>query len=287
MKKAVKISLSDFSNQNQSETGFIIGDRSSIPSKLVLNQANILDGVAFFICIKGTAKASINFRNYDVKPNTVLTILPNHIFKALERSEDFSNIMLIFSLDFISNLPVHLELIKQIGANPCIQASDEDMEVLLDIYALLVKLFNQKKYILREDIAKSMLYTLILQLKAILHNNISEQTQNEKPNRQIQLTEQFFKLLIENFKEERSCNFYADKLFVSTKYLSQVVREVTGESVFAWINKAVIIGIKRKLSSSDLSISQIADEFNFSNPSFFGRYFKKHTGMTPGKYRKE
>lgn len=283
MSKTVKILLSDFSDKDN----LIIGDRSKIPAKFVLNQPNVLDGAAFFICIKGTAKASINFRNYDLTPNTVLTILPNHIFKALEYSDDFSNIMLIFSVDFIADLPVHLELIKQIGANPCLRMNNEDMDILLETCDLLYKLFNQKQYILRDDIAKSMLYTFILQMKALLHNNNSEETETEKPTRQVVLTEQFLRILLENFKEQRSSDFYADKLFVSTKYLSQVVHEVTGESVFAWINKATIISIKKRLSTSDLSINQIADEYNFPNPSFFGRYFKQHTGMTPGEYRKQ
>lgn len=286
MKETVKISLSDFSDSNQPEISFVIGDRSTIPAKLILNQPNVLDGVAFFICLKGTAKATINFRDYEVTPNTILTILPNHIFTALERSEDFSNIMLVFSVDFIANLPIHLELIKQIGLNPYLKVNDEDMDIILEVYDLLVKLFNQKQYILREDVARSMLYVLITQIKAILHNNKLNEADNEKPTRQAQLTEEFLKLLLENFKEQRSGNFYAEKLFVSTKYLSQVVREVTGESVFAWINKATIISIKRRLSTTELSINQMADEYNFPNPSFFGRYFKQHTGVTPGEYRK-
>lgn len=286
MSKAVKISLSDFYDKNQPESNFIIGDRSSIPSKIVLNRTNILDGVAFFICIKGTAKAIVNFRQYDIAPNTILTILPNHLFKVLEYSEDFSNLMLIFTVDFISDLPVHLELVKQIGENPCLQLNDEDMDIILETCDVLIKLFRQKQYILRNDIAKNMLYTLIIQLKAILHAGDLIGVKREKQRRPVELTEQFMKLLLENFKDHRSCEFYADKLFVTPKYLSQAVRDTTGETVFTWINKAAIVGIKKKLSVTNLSIHQISEEYNFPNPSFFGRYFKRHTGMTPGKYRK-
>lgn len=288
MKKAVKISLSDFP-ENDNTIGiknFIISDRDKFPANFALNQSNILDGVAFFICIRGTAKIRINFRDYEVDPNTVLTILPNHIFEAIEVSDDFFNVMLIFSIDFLSDMPIQLDIVKQIGASPYLKVNNEDKRIFLEIHNLIVRLYEQKQHPLREDIAKSMLYTLILQLKAVMNTQAESDPKTDSNTRQVQLTEQFMKLLSNNFKTNRTPAFYADKLCVSTKYLSQVVRETTNESVFAWLNKATVIGIKNMLRTTDLSIAQISDELNFPNPSFFGRYFKRHTGMTPGEYRK-
>ena len=93
-------------------------------------------------------------------------------------------------------------------------------------------------------------------------------------------------LLSENFREQRNVEFYADKLHVSSKHLSRVVRAYTGKSVHQWIDEFVALEIKNLLKYSNLSIQQISLELHFPNPSFMGQYFKRITGMTPGEYKR-
>ena len=90
---------------------------------------------------------------------------------------------------------------------------------------------------------------------------------------------------LKNYREERIISFYADKLCISAKYLSVAIKEVRGKSALDLINEAVILDAKAQLKNSDLTILQISDTLNFTNPSFFAKYFKKHTGMTPKEYR--
>ena len=88
-----------------------------------------------------------------------------------------------------------------------------------------------------------------------------------------------------HYKQDRSVSFYADKLCLTSKYLSTVIKEVTGRSVLAWINETVIAEAKILLKTSEMTVMQISEELNFPNPSFFGRFFKQYTGVTPLKYR--
>ena len=99
------------------------------------------------------------------------------------------------------------------------------------------------------------------------------------------IVEEFSKLLMQYHRESRKASFYADKLCISTQYLSRILRECTGRSVNSWITEFVIAEAKYLLKSSDMSILQISEKLNFPNPSFFTRYFKQYAGITPMKFR--
>lgn len=105
---------------------------------------------------------------------------------------------------------------------------------------------------------------------------------NKSSNR---LTEKFLSLVQQYFKKERFLDYYASQLEVTTKHLSRTVKETTGFTAVDWIDRFVILEAKVLLKSSNLSIQQIADELNFNSQSFFGKYFKKHTGSTPKDFR--
>lgn len=85
---------------------------------------------------------------------------------------------------------------------------------------------------------------------------------------------------------ERSVKFYADKLYVSPKYLSMITKKVSGRTAYEWITGQVVAEIDYQLRYSDLSIKEIANNMQFPNLSFFGRYVKEHLGASPTEYRK-
>ena len=95
-----------------------------------------------------------------------------------------------------------------------------------------------------------------------------------------------FLLLVEaNFQMERSVNFYADSLNITPKHLSAVAKETSGHTAGEWIDSYVVMEAKMLLNNSELSIQEISTRLNFANQSFFGKYFKHHTGMSPRAYR--
>ena len=98
--------------------------------------------------------------------------------------------------------------------------------------------------------------------------------------------ERFYESLIPSYQSERSVKFYADQLCLTPKHLSGVVKEISGKTVGEWIDELVILEAKALLNSSSMNIQEIADRLNFANQSFFGKYFKHYTGMSPKEYRK-
>ena len=103
--------------------------------------------------------------------------------------------------------------------------------------------------------------------------------------RQEKLALRFLKLLNENFKQERTVQFYADILCLTPGYLSKVLKIISKKTASQLIDEAVIMEAKLLLKNQTLSISEVANELQFSDQSFFGKYFKKHTGYSPSKFR--
>ncbi|WP_289552909.1 helix-turn-helix domain-containing protein [Olivibacter sp. 47] len=109
---------------------------------------------------------------------------------------------------------------------------------------------------------------------------------NRKVSRKEDIMLRFTKLVADNFKEERSVDFYAKKLFITPKYLSEVTKDVSGKTASAIIAEMVIMEAKSLLSIPSLTVIEVADFLNFSDMSFFGKYFKRYTGVNPTSYRK-
>lgn len=95
----------------------------------------------------------------------------------------------------------------------------------------------------------------------------------------------FLSLAKEHYKEQRGVKFYADKLCITPKYLSFLIKERSGKSCNEWIDDYVVLEAKALLKSTNMTIQQIADELNFPSQSFFGKYFKRIVELSPKEYR--
>jgi AraC-like DNA-binding protein len=107
----------------------------------------------------------------------------------------------------------------------------------------------------------------------------------EKNSRSNEITFEFLSMLREHFREQRELSFYADKLCLTTKHLSKVIKETSGRTVGDWIDEYVTTEAKVLLRSTNMTIAQIADELNFDSQSLFGKFFRRVTGMSPTEYR--
>ena len=121
---------------------------------------------------------------------------------------------------------------------------------------------------------------------------ITEINQREQPGEMKQgrcevLFDEFMSLLQQYNKKERNVSFYAKQLNITPKYLSSVVKEVSGKTAARWIDESVILEAKALLKYSGMSIQEIAYHLNFSTQSFFGKYFKQHTGTSPSRYKRK
>ena len=105
-------------------------------------------------------------------------------------------------------------------------------------------------------------------------------------SRKEELFEQFLQLLFEHCKEQHVVTFYAEKVFITPQYLSLILKELTGKSANKWIDDALIVEAKMLLKAPQATVQQVADILHFSDQSTFGKFFKKHMGISPMEYRK-
>ena len=116
---------------------------------------------------------------------------------------------------------------------------------------------------------------------------LREKSDKSKLSRQVDILWKFLTLLKEYHKQQRSVNFYADKLYISPKHLSSVIKQMSHKTAHEIIADFVILSAKRMLKTTTMSIQEISDELNFANQSFFGKFFKQNTGLSPSSYRKK
>jgi AraC family transcriptional activator of pobA len=107
----------------------------------------------------------------------------------------------------------------------------------------------------------------------------------KKQTRKQELNLLFQNLVFNHYKEHRTVQYYADALFVSPKHLTETVKEVTGKTAGEWIDDAVVLEAKVLLRNHEISVAEVAGQVNFPEQSSFGKYFKKHTGLSPSEYR--
>ena len=164
--------------------------------------------------------------------------------------------------------------------------SDEEIEELKS-YFLLIKDNVEKDDYFRIDITKRLLAAYLYKLGSVLYRHRPElQEEAAKPlKREEILFKEFIRLVSEHHRKERRVDFYAERMFLSSKHFSTVIKKVSGKTAGQWIDEYVILEAKTLLKYSAMSIQEVAYYMNFPNPSFFGKYFKQHTGMSPSDYK--
>lgn len=254
---------------------------NEILSEYITNKKDL---VIFILIEKGKGKLNIDSVEHHVQKQTLLIILPGYRYSNLQFSKNIT--FKVFSLASNSSgnfsLLTGINLFENIYRAPCVNLTNDQYQSLISYFSFLIAQNNWTDYPYREALSKTFLSSFLIHIAGIYTKHLDN---SPKLSRNKELFLQFNNLLFENIKRERSVQFYADKMFLSAKYLSLVIKEVSGKTMTEWIKEWSISTIKIMLKTSDLTSAQIADELNFPNPSFMGRYFKQYTRMTPLEYR--
>ena len=163
-----------------------------------------------------------------------------------------------------------------------IKLTDKEWDEMGMYFSLIWETVQESTF--RKEVVQHLLTALLYNIRYIQKKNQSNI--NQSPSHQEELFRRFIALVNEYNKKERTVSFYADKLCLTPRYLNTVIRQVSQQTVMEWINQAVTLEAQVLLKHSNLMVYQIADELNFPNPSFFCKFFKRRTGMTPQEYQK-
>lgn len=197
--------------------------------------------------------------------------------------------------DFINRIRIDLKLLLHlfmaVRENPTLTLDDREWaEIMRSLDETFAEGRLGRTDALSEEIRLSMFRTLAYRICRIIDNRIERRadgsrTDNASHNRNAAYFNTFLEELSKHYLQERSVGFYAEQFHLTPKYLTTLLRSTTGRTASEWIDEYVILEAKNLLKYSTMNIQEIAYYLNFPNQSFFGRYFKQHTGMTPSAYR--
>ena len=240
--------------------------------------------LAICLCLYGELTVEINMIEHHISAGNLVITLPEDILQHKKVTDDVKGLFIIVSQQFIEDAFPKIEeilpLFLHIQKYPCLNLSVQECVRIQNFYNFFIQhLEDNSPY--RDKVIRSILQSLVYYIAGVV--NLDQA--NNRRDRKEELFSRFIQLIIKNFKEQKKLDFYADKLFISPKYLSDAIKKISGKSAHDWIDHYILLEAKILLRSSRKTVQQIADELNFPNNSFFSKYFKKHCGMTPKEYR--
>lgn len=273
---------------------FILARQTNNVDLRLLRFPSRIEGFVAAYCRKGHFKCTINLTEYEIHDGMLIVNVPNNIIQLepIDPDEVVEMTILAVSPQYMNTLSSDLDKICvdaiSMLKSPIMEITPEGVNIATQYLQLIDNVINaDSEY--RNDSISYLLTSIFYLIGGMLKKRLdAEEEDNDKiSSRHKKVFEMFIELVEKYHNKERSVGFYADKLCISSKYLSQIVKNVSGFSAPEIIDKYVILEAQHLLRHSNLSVKEIANQLNFPNNSFFYKYFKLRTGCTPNSYRQK
>lgn len=270
---------------------------------------------AILICRKGKARLNVNYKDWELYEGAVITLFPNDVVelkvdgdckspetengdfkspetenedcKSLQTANSFQAEILKYNPSLLREASLQLEqtVYSSLRKDRCRQDTPVVTNIINGMFSLLKVYFDQSECTCISQLVLCQLKAFFIGFHEYLQRNPQYRPDEVKSYRVRELFNRFMMLLEKDYKISRDVNYYAEKMNISSKYLTNIVNQVTGHTPKTIIDQYVILQLKLHLKRSTQSIKEMAWEFHFADVSFFCRYFKKHTGLTPQQIR--
>ena len=233
---------------------------------------------------QGSARVLINLIEYIFRPNYISLIAPGSIIQIIETSQDFDAHMMAIEHNFlpVSGKEEFFAHFLQRKKNLLLPLTTTEQVQIENFITVMWDVLQEPVF--RKEVIQHLLAGLLYNIEYIAKNK--GQSESSPLTHQNDIFQRFISLVNTYSKTERNVSFYADKLCLTPRYLNTVIRQASQQTVMDWINQSIILEAKVLLKHSNRLVYQISDELNFPTPSFFSKFFKRMTGMTPQEYQK-
>lgn len=253
-------------------------------------------GYMAFFCIKGEFEVEINLKKFTIRKDSMFIYTPGNIVRVTNidprEKESVHFVVVAISEDLMSSTRFDFSKLYneslRLLESPCVVINENERELCRKYFDLIQEVSKMRMPNMRESVA-ALISSIFYLMGAMWTDRLTAAKKNggeEVSTRSKIVLEDFLLLVRDYHTKERSLSFYADKLYLTPKYLSKLIKSVSGKSAHEWIDSFVILEAKNLLKYSDMSIKSIVYELNFPNQTTFYRFFKTKTGMTPSEYRK-
>ena len=270
----------------------VLSDNMEIPfseplEQLPQNDFPVQAGMSMVLfCLQGELHVRISLKEYTLRPDMFCVIITGMIFEVLSISNDFRGFMIATRTNF---MPVTEKTTQVMSFYKCLQSRHcfvlEEKEVMafVGVYHSIKATLQELDHPYRIPMLQSYVQILYYRMLPIVLKE-EESRSKYSHTRQEEIFQRFIGEVEKHYRKERSVKFYADLLCISPKYLSTVIYKISQQLAGEWIDAYVILEAKTLLKLGRLTIQQISEQLNFSNQSFFGKFFKRCAGMSPKEY---
>lgn len=240
------------------------------------------------VCIflkKGYLRGRCNLMDIEAKAPCMSILLPNQILEFTESSDDLEGMIVLMSARFTErlNIKVDFDMMQTFQSQRVIPLNEEALATMLQFCEMVKRLSQFPDHPFLMETAVNLTRAFFFGAGYFFHQRPETVTHS----RGEQLVDRFLKLVQMHCRQERQLDFYAQELCISAKYLAATVKAVTGKTAGDWIEDYVMLEAKAMLTNTDMTISQISDHLHFPDTSTFGKYFRRHTGLSPKEFKKQ
>ena len=249
-----------------------------------------LNALIIGVGTEGETSLTSNLQEFRLKKDSLFIFSPKHILQV-QSNNRFKAHLIVIAPDFLKRINIDtkrmMPLFLQFGSLPCMELTHAESQSLRSFISMVEQELKGSETDFSSEIIGGLSAATIYKVGDILTHYLTEHPEVESPihNRAEEYFRQFTELLGEHYKHERSVGFYARQLCITPKYLTTLIKRISGKSVSEWIDNYVILEAKTLLKYSNMSVQEIAYYLNFPNQSFFGSYFKRNAGMSPSQYK--
>lgn len=249
-----------------------------------------LDAFIIGVGTEGETSLTSNLQEFRLKKNSLFIFNPKDILQV-QSNDRFKAHLIVITPDFLKRINIDtkrmMPLFLQFGSLPCMELTHVESQSLRSFISMVEQELKGPETDFSSEIIGGLIAATIYKVGDILTHYLTEHPEVDSPmhNRAEEYFKQFTELLGEHYKHERSVGFYARQLCITPKYLTTLIKRISGKSVSEWIDSYVILEAKTLLKYSNMSVQEIAYYLNFPNQSFFGSYFKRNAGMSPSQYK--
>ena len=239
------------------------------------------------LCIKGEVMYQLDTQKQVIKPGDILIVSDRHVVDSYRHSNDMEGLCIMMSVHFFREIIQNVSDVSSLflfsRQHPVMSLEQKEIETFKEYFQVIKQKICDQRNHFRKDLIKTLLLAMFYDLSNIIYrvqNNGKPQTRADA------IFTHFIKLVEKNYRQERRVGWYAAQLNITPKHLSETVKNASRRTPHEWIDDYVTLELRVLLKNSTKTIKEIAQELNFPNQSFLGKFFKEHVGVSPSKYRK-
>jgi AraC-like DNA-binding protein len=289
--KAIPIQTTEFVKAKNWEGSVCLGNDLLLSDQInkapMPSEPRKMNFILIGLCTKGSIRYRMNTQEVTVHAGEMLVVSERHVIDGYQPSKDMEGLCIMMSVDFFHEIikSVHdvSSLFVVARMQPVMKLEDDEIETFKEYFQVVRQKIIDNHNHFRKDLIRTLMLAMFYDVGNVIYR---VKNFDESLRRSEKVFTNFLKMVEENCRKERRVAWYAQQQNITPKYLSEAVKRVSGRTAVEWIENYVTMELRVLLKNSTKTIKEIANEMNFPNQSFLGKYFREHVGVTPSEYRK-